>query len=181
MIGAQHDPTNGRLEELYPHHFSVIISQGEVRLRPTSSHAELWLRVERRVELTMDDVVRLGQRRLCLTRTDQLLPKDFLAPTSHVPLSQASLWSLLVLDPAGQLEALYPLREGVTRLGRALADINLPDRSLNLSHAALWVEEAHVTLVDLGSESGVWHLAKEEVSLTHNMVFSAGHTLFVAR
>jgi pSer/pThr/pTyr-binding forkhead associated (FHA) protein len=143
--------------------------------------AELWVRVARRVSLEPHDVFKIGERRLCIAPTEGVLSRAYQSNTTHQPLTQSGPLSLLVFDPAGRLEALFPLSEGVTRLGRALADITLNDPSVSLSHAALLLEEGRVTLVDLSSDSGVWRLARAPFELHHNLVFSAGHTLFVAR
>lgn len=180
-FGAQHDPTNGLLDELYPHHFNVSRgNEGLVQVHAVGD-AELWVRVARRVRLEPHDVFKIGERRLCLAPTEGVLSRAYQGNTTHQPLTQSGPLSLLVFDPAGRLEALFPLSEGVTRLGRALADVTLNDPSVSLSHAALLLEEGCVTLVDLSSDSGVWRLARAPFELHHNLVFSAGHTLFVAR
>jgi hypothetical protein len=132
------------------------------------------------VTLEVGDVIRAGHTKLAIARSsDVLCGLQQVSP--HLTDAHSTQLALLAFNSAGLLEGAYPLQEGVTRIGRAFADITLSDPALSVSHAALLLEEGSVTLVDLGSESGLWRLIHQPVSLRRNMVFSAGHTLFVAR
>jgi len=179
-FGSQHDPTGGQLDELYAHHFEVQRDPAGVTLKPVSTDAELWLRVAGREGFELGEVIRVGHMKLALARSDSLF--SALSQVSPLlPLAHAAHLSLLVFNSAGLLEGVFPLHEGVTRIGRSCADINIADPSINLSHLALLLEEGQVTLVDLGGESGLWRQVHQPVTLKRGAVFCAGHTLFIAR
>lgn len=179
-FGAQHDPTGGLLEELFPHHFSINRGIKGTYLKPIASHAELWKRVSKRMPLSVGDLIRIGHTKLVLVRSSEILHTlDQVHP--HLSQAHTTMFSLLAFNSGGLLEGMYPIHEGVTRIGRAFADITLSDSALSISHVALLLDSGKVTLVDLGSESGIWSLVQQSVLLERNTVFSAGHTLFVAR
>lgn len=119
----------------------------------------------------------MGRTRLRLTRRAGLI-----SPSATSGLSGLSEGlSLLVIHEQGTVEGVFNLPQGVTRVGRALADLALRDPSVSLRHLALRVEGERVELIDLESEGGVWVRVSERTALGPSDLLSAGHTLFAAR
>lgn len=161
--------------DLNADHFRLTIEAGRVWVEPTGG-SELWLRA-RRMALRVNQECRIGQTRLRLARRAGLI-----SPSAAAGLSGLTEGlSLLIINGQGGLDGVFNLPQGVTRVGRALADLALKDPSVSLRHLALRVEGERVEVIDLESEGGVWVRVLERTALSPSDLLSAGHTLFAAR
>jgi pSer/pThr/pTyr-binding forkhead associated (FHA) protein len=88
---------------------------------------------------------------------------------------------VLIINERAALEGVFNLPPGVTRVGRALADLALNDPAVSVRHLALRVEGERVEALDLESEGGLWVRITERTALSPTDIFSAGHSLFAAR
>ena len=165
-----------RFSDLSPEHFRLTVERGAAWVEPVAG-ADVWLRV-RRAPLAAGQECRVGRTRLRLTRRAGLI-----SPTLAGGLGGLSEGlCLLIINDRGDLDGVFNLPpRGVTRVGRALADLALKDTSVSLRHLALRVDGERVEVFDLESEGGVWLKLTGRTALAPTDIFSAGHSLFAAR
>ncbi|MBM4292435.1 MAG: hypothetical protein FJ138_14205 [Deltaproteobacteria bacterium] len=161
--------------DLSPEHFRLTAEQGALWVEPTPS-AELWLRA-RRAALRVGQECRVGRTRLRLARRAGLLSGAATRDLGGV----AEGLCVLIINERAALEGVFNLPPGVTRVGRALADLALNDPAVSVRHLALRVEGERVEALDLESEGGLWVRITERTALSPTDIFSAGHSLFAAR
>ena len=165
-----------RFSDLSPEHFRLIVERGEAWVEPAAG-ADVWLRV-RRAPLAAGQECRVGRTRLRLARRAGLISSTLAGDLGG--LSEGLC--LLIINERGDLDGVFNLPpRGVTRVGRALADLALKDTSVSLRHLALRVDGERVEAVDLESEGGVWLKLTARTALAPTDIFSAGHSLFAAR
>ena len=144
---------------------STTATMSDVQLIPGKVHC--WIRVIDPTLLRRHDVISVGTKRLKLDafRSNQ---KDL------------SGFQLVDLGEEDESLGRYPLRVGITRIGRALTELSFfGDPCLNRVHAAVTVNESGVTLQDLDSMNGTWLAVRQPRTFSGGYLRVGGSVFFL--
>ena len=139
-----------------PRHAAITVREGRIRIEDLGSTSGTFVRLRAPRALTFGDEIRLGRQLLRL----EPMPRPSLPPGEAPPWGSGDPGyraRLVQLLEGGGLGEVYPLRAGANAIGREQGDVTFPgDRYVSGRHARLDVDDAAVTITDLGSSNGTF-------------------------
>jgi pSer/pThr/pTyr-binding forkhead associated (FHA) protein len=155
-------------------HASFKKDQNQLYLEDLKSLNGTWIKVKGIKSLKISEEFMIGQQ----------IFKIQASPNAVLELSKApagikfSKFALAHVRSDGAQIGLYPLLEGISRIGRYLSDLCFTyDHFMSPSHLAFEIKGDLIEVRDLNSQNGVWLKVAQKVHLQKNDIVRVGQSL----
>ena len=185
IVGRDEETVDCALSDPYvsPQHCRLLWSKNHWIIEDLKSRNGTWMGLLKKTSLMIGESFRIGHSLFCLKKgvsPSSSLHHDYDSTPSlfsykHLPVTSPFVLSLI--DETGRELGRYPLKLGVSVIGRGYVDISIPDPLIQLKHASILVEEHTVWIQDLESENGVWKRIEDSVEIEKDALINVGETL----
>jgi pSer/pThr/pTyr-binding forkhead associated (FHA) protein len=155
-------------------HASFKKDQNQLYLEDLKSLNGTWMKLRGTKQLKTSEEFMIGQQIFKLQASPNAVLELSKAPAGI----KFSKFALAHVRSDGAQIGLYPLLEGISRIGRYLSDLCFTyDHFMSPSHLALEIRGDQVEIRDLNSQNGVWLKVSQRVYLQKNDIIRVGQSL----
>ncbi len=155
-------------------HASFKKDQNQLYLEDLKSLNGTWMKLRGTKQLKTGEEFMIGQQIFKLQASPNAVLELSKAPAGI----KFSKFALAHVRSDGAQIGLYPLLEGISRIGRYLSDLCFTyDHFMSPSHLAVEIRGDQVEIRDLNSQNGVWLKVSQRVYLQKNDIVRVGQSL----